>query len=318
MSAVKSGSRFKDNIHVCPDWATITREFDKLSKPVWRRDEEDEAYHQGWVFRGRKRETYDLAPLIERVYRHGDWAEAEYKALQEFKSKARMHMDPVQIPEADDPLGWLAVMQHYGAPTRLLDFTYSPYVALYFALRDRDLNESEHVEVWGIREAILRERADKTSLEADIEVRQPEPKSHGTRKGFLRNPDMASPLQRAQREEQHQDKVIRKALSPCVKRRQHFNGAGFVALALPPFHNPRLSSQQGLFLLNGADSLSFEESLDRMMQGEKRTWYKRFRVPQEALKKIEEQLFQLNIHELLGILPKSITHSPLKPITVLR
>lgn len=31
-------------------------------------------------------------------------------------------------------LSWLSVMQHYGVPTRLIDFTTSPYIALYFAL----------------------------------------------------------------------------------------------------------------------------------------------------------------------------------------
>ena len=298
MSASKSESRFKDNIHVCPDWATITNEFDQLPGAIWRRDEEDEPYHQGWIFRGHKKETYDLTPSIERAYPYSDWAETEYKALQEFKSKARMHMDPTQIPQADDRLGWLAVMQHYGAPTRLLDFTYSPYVALYFALRDRDPNESEYVEVWAIDEAILREQSDKMSVEADRETREPEREPRKSQGSFLLNPDLASPLQRAQREERYQDQVIRNALNPCVKRRQYFNGAGFVAVALPPFHNPRLSSQQGLFLLNGAEYLPFAESLDRMMQGEKRTWYKRFRVPQEELEKIEEQLFRLNIHDL--------------------
>jgi hypothetical protein len=35
-----------------------------------------------------------------------------------------------------------------------------------------------------------------------------------------------------------------------------------------------------------------------MMQGEKQQWYKRFRVPEDALEKVEEQLFQFNIHDL--------------------
>ena len=45
-------------------------------------------------------------------------------------------------------LEWLALMQHYGTPTRLLDFTRSPYVACYFALEElprTDPDKSETV-----------------------------------------------------------------------------------------------------------------------------------------------------------------------------
>jgi hypothetical protein len=209
-----------------------------------------------------------------------------------------MHLDPAQIPPTDYRLGWLAIMQHYGAPTRLLDFTDSPYVALYFALRNREKGESDYAEVWGIDAAALRNQAAKIGREADRKVREKTGKpSKGGRVGSLPE-DAASPLQLTQEGDERWDELIRNALYPCGVRREHFNRNGFVAVALPPLQNPRLSSQQSVFLLNGAQDLTFEASLEFMMQGEKEQWYRRFRVPEDALKKLEEQLFQLNIHDL--------------------
>jgi hypothetical protein len=239
MVAEEQESRFTEHVHVCGTWSEIRDQFDRIPIRELTTDEEGQTHRKGWIFRGHKRACYPLKPSIEREYAD-DWDDAEYKALREFQSKARMHMDPGQLPKAKDKLGWLAIMHHYGAPTRLLDFTYSPYVALYFALRNRRKNESAFAEVWALDAVALQSRATDTSLEADKRVREHArlPTPRGGRVSMALE-DMSSPLQRSQEDDNDWDESLRKALNPCGTRREHFNNKGFVAEALPTNHNPR-------------------------------------------------------------------------------
>lgn len=289
-------SRFAGNITVCSDWAAVMKVFDQLPTPSLRRSEEGEAIQEGWIFRGHKR-TYPLAPSIEREYPSFEWAEAEYRVLREFRSKAPLHLEPSRLPPATGKLPWLALMQHLGVPTRLLDFTYSPYVALYFALRHRG-ECGESAEVWGIDAAAVRRQAERILREADEEVRKRQGQPSRRRVASMLREDMLSPLQAAQTEDRYWESAVSRALNPCGLRREHFNHHGLVAVALPPIQNLRLSSQQGVFLFNGAEDHLFEESLELMMRGLGNQWYKRFHIPAEVLGEVERQLFQLNVHDL--------------------
>ena len=61
-------------------------------------------------------------------------AAAEMRITSEFKRGA--HHFSVEPLDDEDEFGWLALMQHFGAPSRLLDWTESPYAAAYFAVED--------------------------------------------------------------------------------------------------------------------------------------------------------------------------------------
>ena len=101
--------------------------------------------HRG-TFRGQANASWHLVPSFDRaVFKtygddHGSSthrinpAENEKALLLAFQRGAHHHL--VRTPHPDQTIDWLAMMQHYGTPTRLLDWTRSPYVALYFALQN--------------------------------------------------------------------------------------------------------------------------------------------------------------------------------------
>jgi FRG domain len=91
-------------------------------------------YHEhGWIYRGVGDSSFALLPKIGRIeFRPQYSVETERLLLRTFKQRAIRFASP--LPSTD--LEWLALGQHHGLPTRLLDWTYSPLVALYFAVRE--------------------------------------------------------------------------------------------------------------------------------------------------------------------------------------
>jgi len=90
-----------------------------------------------WAFRGERDERWPLYSSLSRYLQNfavarDAWPQQEARILRIFRRKAHQFID--KPPDPDDDFQWLALMQHHGAPTRLIDFTWSPYVAAFFAL----------------------------------------------------------------------------------------------------------------------------------------------------------------------------------------
>jgi hypothetical protein len=97
-------------------------------------------YRSTFAFRGMSDAAYDLKTSLMQL---GDnYDKHEGHILRNFRKYARKEAVP-----ADSVWNWLALAQHHGLPSRLLDWTYSPYVALHFATEDLDLYAKDGV-VW--------------------------------------------------------------------------------------------------------------------------------------------------------------------------
>lgn len=95
-----------------------------------------------FLFRGQALEDWPLVPSLVRMAKGKSLLPAhvtvlEKRILQEFQKQAHLYLPPGTIPQKGDLLSWWTLMQHHHAPTRLLDWTYSPFVALYFACEQR-------------------------------------------------------------------------------------------------------------------------------------------------------------------------------------
>lgn len=82
------------------------------------------------AYRGHTSADRDLSTGLVRL-RGDSSAEVEPHLMRNFRKYAHRDTAP-----GDSDWNWLSVAQHYGLPTRLLDWSHSPYVALHFATRD--------------------------------------------------------------------------------------------------------------------------------------------------------------------------------------
>ncbi len=127
-------TKMKTEIIKVKDWADLQEKLftDSLDDNLKR-------YRSQYVYRGLEIKEYDLTSSLNRL---GE-AHLEHHLLRNF----------IKYSQINDPKksiwNWLALAQHHGLPTRLLDWTYSPYIALHFATANFE-NYKEDGIIWAI------------------------------------------------------------------------------------------------------------------------------------------------------------------------
>jgi len=137
-----------------------------------------------YVYRGHSNKEWQLTPTLLRHldYKAKDIIEVlniEIQALKQFRSKAHIQLKWNELLNVEDIVSWWTIMQHYGAPTRLLDWTESIYVAAYFAVAE-DLHQD--AVVWVVHAALFHGKM----KEQYVNIKIPD-KPEDSRKTFLSN-----------------------------------------------------------------------------------------------------------------------------------
>jgi len=207
-------------------------------------------------YRGISDSSYELVPGT--VWRKID--EANHQGIvEEWLNEYVLYSDK----QLEDGYDIYALAQHYGLPTRLLDWTTSPLIALYFALEQDEVNEKRIV--WAINPFRLNKL--KTDWDGHLSVSDK----------FLR-------------ETYSLDKYLPEPLGGISS--EHLK-AGPIALRVQP-SNKRISSQKGCFTLHG----TCRDTISSILSNDKESQILKIEINGKTTrKKLLQELFVLGVTE---------------------
>jgi hypothetical protein len=111
-----------------------------------------------WLSRGQSRNYKSLKPSIDRKLEglpRREKLKLERQSIDVFRATARFFAGNGEQHALNDDFVALMVLRHYGVPTRLLDWSSSPYVAAYFAVC---CDDEEDGEIWSFDQQLYEEK----------------------------------------------------------------------------------------------------------------------------------------------------------------
>ncbi len=207
------------------------------------------------AFRGLGDARHGLATSLTRL---GDGhEELEAHLLRNFRKYARRDAVPV-----DSEWDWLALAKHHGLPTRVLDWSYSPYVALHFATEDH-LAFDRDAAVWAL--------------------------------DYVRAHEELPPELRDVLEREGSNVFTGELLAEAAARLEELEalaGQPFLLFFEPPSLDERIVNQYALFSLLSSASADLAEWLER-----RSGLARRIVIPAELKWEVRDKLDQANVTE---------------------
>lgn len=230
-----------------------------------------ERYRSVFAFRGLSDKNYELKTSLSRLYDEENLGDFEIHLLRNFR---KYHEDK-KAHQDYSVWQWLTLAQHHGLPTRLLDWTYSPLVALHFVTeniyRKDHRNKNKDGIVWCVDYVKANETLHeelKTSLKT------------GSSKFTIR-----------MLEELTEDgKASEDDFSKAFKKLKDLKDVPFVIFFEPPSINERIVNQYALFSITSDPVISIDKVLPNKC-------FKKVIIPNAIKKEIRDKLDLININE---------------------
>ncbi|MEM9066641.1 MAG: FRG domain-containing protein [Planctomycetota bacterium] len=132
----------------------------------------DATDRKNYLFRGQPKSTWRLTPTLDRIQTFESIGAREARQRELVAAWVKEGQPPGPRPSQEDyTTHWEVVARHHGLPTRLLDWTESPYIAAYFAYDTVPSPPPDYVTIWALdRDRFLELDGDDADLVQIVDV----------------------------------------------------------------------------------------------------------------------------------------------------